>query len=523
MTRPLLARSLPIALVGASLALAAVAGSAVASLFHARDDHERELRSAYAMEAASARLLAAAPTELDAVAGRAGAIAGADPPSAGLLAAQVDAQTSGADARAPAAALAARQGARRAESQERWDDAARDDGRRAAAAGALALLAALAALLVALLRRPLARLLRAARRLAAGELDTRLSVRRPRELRKLAIAFNAMAADLEGAAGVIDDQRQRLAKASEGLGDAILMCGDDGRILEANFRARTLVPELRLGHDLSADHGPLPALEKATGGEVEIEHRGRTLSVSARPLGDRGAAWTIRDVYEHARLERLKSELVATAAHELRTPLTSINAFADLLSASRHRDRAEIVLASTNALVRVVDDVLDIARAEAGQLEIHRRSIALAEALKEVAALLRPRVADRGQTLELHMAPHLPPAYAEPARVRQLISDLLTAAHRHAPDGGRLSVSLASGAGEVVLATSDSGPELTDEQRSEVLDRVRSLVDAHGRRVELEPAPGWGATVTVHLPQAPTAVEPAPIAAYAMRPREPVR
>jgi signal transduction histidine kinase/HAMP domain-containing protein len=482
----------------------------------------------------------AAATGFDAVAGRAGELAGEDPASARLVADQVDAQTRArtsspdelvaarAAARTASTQLAARQRARRGEAKARVDDDTREQERRAGIAGGLALLAALLATLVAVRRRPLSRLLRATRRLAAGELHTRLNVRRPRDLRKLAIAFNAMAADLEAAEGVIDDQRQQLAKASEGLGDAVLMCGGDGRILEANRRARMLVPELSVGHDLTADRGPLPPLKKAASGEVEIEHRGRTLSVTARPLGETsedGVAWTIRDVFEHARLERLKSELVATAAHELRSPLSSVNGFAGVLRASRvarrQRDLAEIVLHATTCLLGVVDHVLDIARAEPGRMEIHRRSIALAEALKEVAALMRPRLQERNQTLDLHMAPELPPAYAEPAKVRQLIADLLTVAHRHAPDGGRLSVNLASGAGEVVLATSHNGPELTDEQREKVLDRVRSLVDAHGRRVEIEPEPGWGSTVVVHLPQAPMASDPPPITAYATNPRIP--
>ena len=91
-----------------------------------------------------------------------------------------------------------------------------------------------------------------------------------------------------------------------------------------------------------------------------------------------GAVWTIRDISERARLERLKSEFVATASHELRSPLTSIKGFVELLSRSdgldaKQREFVDVILLSTNRLVDLVNDLLDVARIEAGQFEIHRR------------------------------------------------------------------------------------------------------------------------------------------------------
>src|SRR5204863_4837696 len=97
-----------------------------------------------------------------------------------------------------------------------------------------------------------------------------------------------------------------------------------------------------------------------------------TLSVTAALLGSQndGVVWTVRDMSERARLERAKSEFVATASHELRSPLTSIKGFVELLERSpegmsdRQREFVDIILKSTDRLVDLVNDLLDVARIE---------------------------------------------------------------------------------------------------------------------------------------------------------------
>src|SRR4029077_19957649 len=92
-----------------------------------------------------------------------------------------------------------------------------------------------------------------------------------------------------------------------------------------------------------------------------------------------GVVWTVRDVTERARLEQAKSEFVATASHELRSPLTSIKGFVELLERSpenmsaRQREFIDIVLRSTDRLVELVNDLLDVARFESDAIEISRR------------------------------------------------------------------------------------------------------------------------------------------------------
>src|SRR5439155_25735194 len=231
----------------------------------------------------------------------------------------------------------------------------------------------------------------------------------------------------------------------ESRGDGLL--ATDGDVIEAaNPRAADLVPEAIAGTcvgEVEGRHDPIDALA----GEVTVDHGHRTLAVTAARLGfgGRGLVWTIRDVSERARLERLKSEFVATASHELRSPLTSIKGFVELLGADpaltpRQRDFVDTVLTSTNRLVDLVNDLLDVTRIEADRLEIHPRPTDVGEAVHEVTNLLAPRLVERDQDLELHIPDDLPDAQAEPSRLRQVLTNLLTNAHLYTPEGGRLTV-----------------------------------------------------------------------------------
>jgi CheY-like chemotaxis protein/anti-sigma regulatory factor (Ser/Thr protein kinase) len=234
----------------------------------------------------------------------------------------------------------------------------------------------------------------------------------------------------------------------------------------------------------------------------------------------------VRDATERARLERLKSEFVATASHELRSPLTSIKGFIELLAADetlteRQAEFAEIVKLSTNRLVDLVNDLLDVARVEAGRAEVHPRPTDLRDVVREVATLMRPRIDDKQQELELVLPEEAPLALADAARIRQVLTNLLTNAHLYTPKGGKLSVALRADGRHVALAVVDNGRGMTAEEARQVFDRfyragdgdgpgtglglaiVQSLVELHGGRVELETEPGRGARFTVLIPRAP--------------------
>jgi signal transduction histidine kinase/CheY-like chemotaxis protein len=341
----------------------------------------------------------------------------------------------------------------------------------------------------------------------------------------------------------LERERRRLAVIIESLGDGLLVTEPDRATINAvNPRAQELLPELAPGSRIDDPDSPLPDVQQALAGEAIVEHRERTLAITAAALtpeqhgsSSGGMVWTIRDTTDRARLERAKSEFVATASHELRSPLTSIKGFVELLERSpgsmsaRQREFVEIIMRSTDRLVDLVNDLLDVARIEADRFEVNRRSIDVAEPVHEVLELIAPRIAEKRQQLATDIAPDLPLAYADPGRVRQIVGNLVTNAHMYTPAEGRIEVSVSSEPQGIQIVVSDTGIGMTSEQVAHVFDRfyrgsgltspgtglglsiVKSLVEMHKGKVDVTSHAGRGTTFRVRLPTAPAEVEPPPI------------
>jgi signal transduction histidine kinase len=579
MQRLSIARSLRLALVGLTLALAVVAAAGVASLYNARRHYENKLLETSALSTAAANLAEAGVSEEEVLRDARGrnqvavrsqataaylaaaqavtSLAGEDPPSMRIAQAQIAAETTArrlaangqfSVATAPrgplnrARELASQLQSRQLDRQATARANARSDTRRAillvAIAGLLALAGALTliAILIRGMRRPLDDLVDATRSLAGGDLHRRVQPSGPRELQELGAAFNAMAHDLDGAQRQIEEERRTLAVTIESLGDALIVTEPgSSRISAVNPRATELVPELAVGGPVDGSGSPLPPLAQALRGETIVERHERTLSVTAALLGSQndGVVWTVRDMSERARLERAKSEFVATASHELRSPLTSIKGFVELLERSpegmsdRQREFVDIILKSTDRLVDLVNDLLDVARIEADRVEINRRPIDVGEAITEVIELMGPRIAEKGQQLGVYIAPTVPLAMADPGRVRQIVANLLTNAHMYTQEGGRIHVGVEPDRAWIQITVQDSGIGMTEEDSSRVFERffrgrngsaatpgtglglsiVKSLVDLHHGRVEVESQPGRGTTFRVLLPAAISSAE----------------
>jgi signal transduction histidine kinase/HAMP domain-containing protein len=574
MQRFSIARSLRLALIALTFVLAVVAALGVSSLYSARQAYENRLVRSSQLATAAANLTSAGVAEAEVWRDVTGSKAGAarrqvqiaytdtanqalalgrsDPDSESLIRQEIAAEAraralatsrSAADTAIAGPLVRARQLANQLQAlQQRRENAARatarSDSRRAIVlvivAGALALLGALALItaLVQNMRGPLDALVEATHDLAAGELDRRVSPEGPRELQALGEAFNAMGSDLADAHRHMEEQRHRLAVTIESLGDGLIATErGSARIATVNPRAAELVPELTLGEQTDDPGSPLPPLELALGSEQVIDHGGRTLAITAAGLGSGGSdgvVWTVRDISERARLERAKSDFVATASHELRSPLTSIKGFVELLAqqpmAPRQAEFVDIILRSTDRLVELVGDLLDVARIEADHVEINRRPIDIGEAIREVVELMGPRIAEKHQQLGVYVAPTLPLALADAGRVRQIIANLVTNAHLYTPDSGRIHIGAEADRAWVQVVVADSGVGMSQRDIEHAFDRfyradgdtrkapgtglglsiVKSLVDLHDGEISLTSEPGKGTTFTVRLPAAVT-------------------
>ena len=223
-----------------------------------------------------------------------------------------------------------------------------------------------------------------------------------------------------------------------------------------------------------------------------------------------------------------KSDFVASMSHELRTPLTAIIGFSDLMRGERREGDSIVVPAewiehihrSGDHLLGLINDVLDLAKVEAGRLDISRERLDLASAVLESVAGIRP-LADR-KSIAIYSTIEPIIIEVDRGRLRQVLYNLLSNAIKFTPDGGRISIEASRLEGEIALAVSDTGVGIAPEDVPEVFEEFRQvgdiaarqpgtglglalsrrLVEAHGGRIELESTIGVGSRFTVFLPAA---------------------
>jgi signal transduction histidine kinase len=230
---------------------------------------------------------------------------------------------------------------------------------------------------------------------------------------------------------------------------------------------------------------------------------------------------------ERDQLETMKDEFVLTASHELRSPLTSVQGFAELLMLERDRlspkqaDTVEIILDNTRHLVRLLNDLLDLARSDAGRLTIKPAPTDIASVLEDPVRTMLSQTEAKSQSLTQAIAPDLPQVNVDRDRIRQVLVNLLTNAHEYCPAGASIhAIATGDGAG-VQLAVSDDGPGMAPDQLEHIFERFtrgdagltqhvggtglglaisKSLVELHGGRISAESIPGQGSTFRIWLP-----------------------
>ncbi|MGH9465734.1 MAG: sensor histidine kinase [Terriglobales bacterium] len=162
------------------------------------------------------------------------------------------------------------------------------------------------------------------------------------------------------------------------------------------------------------------------------------------------------------RLNQLKSNFLANVSHELRTPLTSIRSFSEILLRYPDEDLATrteflgIISSESLRLTRLIDEVLDLAKIEAGRLQLHPRALELAEVLRSSAEVFQLMAAENGLRLEIDIEDGLPPVLADPDRLRQVLTNLLSNACKFT-EQGVIRIGARRDAGAMLVEVTDTG------------------------------------------------------------------
>jgi signal transduction histidine kinase/PAS domain-containing protein len=360
---------------------------------------------------------------------------------------------------------------------------------------------------------------------------------------------------------LIEVERETLDNLFEG----IAVFGSDGRLKLHNPAYRTiwglsdadLAGEPHIGdivektRDFYDDGEDWPALRDRIIARVtaqahssgELDRRdGSVLQLATVPLPDGNVLLTYLDVTDTARVERvlrernegletadrLKSEFIANVSYELRTPLNAVIGFAEILAnqyfgplSPRQLDYSRGILESSQRLMSLINDILDLATIEAGYMALETTRVEVGDMLESVMALTRERARSQNTSLTLSCPPDMDAIEADERRLKQAIFNLISNAIKFTPSGGsiRVDARLDDADGDLILSVADTGVGIPAADRDRVFGRfergdpnsreggaglglslVKSLIELHGGSVTIDTAPNSGTTILCRLP-----------------------
>jgi signal transduction histidine kinase len=336
---------------------------------------------------------------------------------------------------------------------------------------------------------------------------------------------------------VLEDRLVGAVYLSQPLRDAVAVVRDLRRLWLASTGV-ALVLSAAVGLFLSgAIAGPLRRLTAAAGAVARGDLEQQVPAGSRDELGRLSRAFN--DMTARLRRARqMQTDFVANVSHELRTPLTAVKGTIETLRDGavddpEVRDRfLETIENETDRLIRLVNDLLILSRADSEALDLRLESVALAPLVRGILDRLSARAAVRGLSLEMEADSGLPAVMADPDRVEQVLVNLLDNACKYAPPGSAVTVQVetceaapaVSGARLVCVRVRDRGPGIAAADLSRIGERfyradrarsrgeggsglglaiARALVEAHGGRLWLESQEDRGTTATFTLPAAP--------------------
>jgi signal transduction histidine kinase len=264
---------------------------------------------------------------------------------------------------------------------------------------------------------------------------------------------------------------------------------------------------------------------------------GSMLQEGMVPLPDGNVLLTYLDVTDTSRVERalrernealvtagrLKSEFIANVSHELRTPLNAVIGFTEILNNqyfgdlnSRQIEYSRGILASSHQLMKLINDILDLATIEAGYMALETGRVEVSEMLQAVLALTRERARNRDLEIELHCPLDIGAVMADERRLKQALFNLISNSIKFTPPGGAISIEAERREGELLLIVADTGIGIPQSEQARVLEKfergaqqsgaglglslVKSLIELHGGTVSIESATGRGTRIICRLP-----------------------
>ncbi|MGV3466919.1 MAG: ATP-binding protein [Heyndrickxia sp.] len=387
---------------------------------------------------------------------------------------------------------------------------------------------------------PLRKMRLAAFEVAKGKFDTKVPILTHDEIGELATAFNQMGRQLENNMNALQQEKEQLTSILSSMADGVLTFDRNGTILITNPPGERFLqqwlndPNQNL--DLSAPEEILALLQKVIDTEKEqtdeLKILGHSYVVIVSPLYNqkdvRGAVAVLRDMTEERKLDKLRDDFIANVSHELRTPIAMLQGYSEAIiddiaaTDEEKKEFAKIIYDETLRIGRLVNELLDLARMEAGHISLYKEETEIIPFIERVTNKFQGLARDKNVHLAYEFTSH---EYSsidlDPDRIEQVLTNLIDNAIRHTQQNGTVKVIVDSKNNGINVHVQDNGSGIPEEDLPFVFERfykadkartrgksgtglglaiAKNIVDAHNGHISVKSIIGQGTTFSFFLP-----------------------
>ncbi|MEH7302430.1 ATP-binding protein [Neobacillus drentensis] len=389
---------------------------------------------------------------------------------------------------------------------------------------------------------PLRKMREAAFEVARGKFDTKVPILTHDEIGELATAFNQMGRQLKFNMNALSQEKEQLASILSSMADGVITFNRDGTILITNPPADRFLQYWyyeKGGNTSDVEAIPSQVMnlfqkavdtEKEQVGEISLQGRHWVILVS--PLYSnqfiRGAVAVLRDMTEERQLDKMRKDFIANVSHELRTPISMLQGYSEAIvddiaeSQEEKKEMAKVIYDESLRMGRLVNELLDLARMEAGHLQLTIEEVDLSSFINRIIHKFQGLAKDNEIQLTVEIGSGISTISFDPDRIEQVLTNLIDNAIRHTPKGGLVKLTVSKEEQAIKIEVKDSGSGIPEEDLPFVFERfykadkartrgragtglglaiAKNIIDAHRGHISVQSKMGLGTTFSFLLPR----------------------
>ncbi|WP_240377693.1 ATP-binding protein [Bacillus piscicola] len=349
---------------------------------------------------------------------------------------------------------------------------------------------------------PLRNMRQLALEVAKGNFETRLPIVSQDEIGQLGIAFNKMRRALNQNITALNQEKEQLSRILTSMADGVITIDRKGSIVVTNPPAERFLSMYRFENNVERMEGAyqLPKELKKLFQQVvvleeeqmmELEIQGRIYAVLMTPLYDdefvRGVVAVLRDMTEERQHDKLRKDFIANVSHELRTPIAMLQGYSEAIiddiaeSEEEKKELAKIIYDESMRMGRLVNELLDLARMEAGHIQLNKEWIDIRALSQKVYKKFQGLSNEAEVTFHLYEKGDWHDVFVDPDRMEQVMTNLIHNAIRHTEAKGWVSMTVVANENSIEVEIKDNGSGIPEEDLPYVFERFYKADKARTR------------------------------------------